>query len=68
MPTDCSADRFAFAPFDGRAVVAGFDGAITSDAGTLLLGAADRAIGRRHEDSTMTRCGTTRCWRRSTAS
>ena len=46
MPTDCSADRFAFAPVDGRAVVAGFDGgAITSDAGTLLLGAADRAIG-----------------------
>ena len=40
MPTDCSADRFAFAPVDGRAVVAGFDGgAITSDAGTLLLGA-----------------------------
>ena len=46
MPTDCSADRMAFAPVAGRAVVAAFDGgAITSDAGALLLGAADRAIG-----------------------
>jgi hypothetical protein len=37
---------FGFAPVDGREVVAGFDGgAITSDAGALLLGAADRAIG-----------------------
>ena len=46
MATDCSADRMAFAPVAGRAVVAAFDGgAITSDAGALLLGAADRAIG-----------------------
>ena len=46
MPTDCSPDRLAFAPVDGRAVVAGFDGGtITSDAGALLLGATDRAIG-----------------------
>jgi hypothetical protein len=31
---------------DGRSVVAGFDGgAVTSDAGALLLGASDRAIG-----------------------
>ena len=46
MPTDCSADRFAFAPVERRAVVAAFDGgAITSDAGALLLGATDRAIG-----------------------
>ena len=46
MPTDCSADRMAFASVAGRAVVAAFDGgAITSDAGALLLGAADRAIG-----------------------
>jgi Transposase DDE domain group 1 len=46
MPTDCSAERFAFAPVDGRAVVAAFDGGtITSDAGALLLGATDRAIG-----------------------
>jgi hypothetical protein len=46
MPTDCSAEFFDFAPVMGRAVVAGFDGgAITSDAGALLLGATDRAIG-----------------------
>ena len=46
MPTDGSADRFEFAPVAGRAVVAGFDGGtITSDAGALLLGATDRAIG-----------------------
>src|ERR1700693_4849321 len=45
MPTDCSAELFDFAPVKGRAVVAGFDGgAITSDAGALLLGATDRAI------------------------
>jgi hypothetical protein len=37
---------FGFAPVCGREVVAGFDGgAITSDAGALLLGATDRAIG-----------------------
>ena len=46
MPTDCSPDRFEFARVEGRAVVAAFDGGtITSDAGALLLGAADRAIG-----------------------
>jgi hypothetical protein len=46
MPTECSPMLFAFAPVEGRAVVAGFDGgAITSDAGALLLGATDRAIG-----------------------
>jgi hypothetical protein len=46
MPTECSADLFGFAPVGGREVVAGFDGGtITSDAGALLLGAADRAIG-----------------------
>src|SRR5919199_863461 len=45
MPTECSADQFGFAAVDGRAVVAAFDGgAITSDAGALLLGATDRAI------------------------
>jgi hypothetical protein len=45
MPTECSADLFGFAPVEGRGVVAGFDGgAITSDAGALLLGATDRAI------------------------
>jgi len=37
---------FGFARVEGRAVVASFDGgAITSDAGALLLGATDRAIG-----------------------
>lgn len=46
MPTECSPDQFAFAPAEGRLVVAGFDGGvITSDAGALLLGATDRAIG-----------------------
>ena len=46
MPTECSADLFGFARVEGRAVVAAFDGgAMTSDAGALLLGATDRAIG-----------------------
>jgi hypothetical protein len=46
MPTDCSTDLFGFTEVEGREVVAAFDGgAITSDAGALLLGAADRAIG-----------------------
>src|SRR6188472_4322474 len=46
MPTECSAKSMGFAPVDGRAVVADFDGgAITSNAGGLLLGATDRAIG-----------------------
>src|SRR6478735_7586031 len=46
MPTECNAMLFEFAPVAGRAVVAAFDGGrITSDAGSLLLGATDRAIG-----------------------
>ena len=46
MQTECSADLFGFARVEGRAVVAGFDGGkITSDAGGLLLGAADQAVG-----------------------
>ena len=46
MPTECSAELFEFAAVKRRSVVAGFDGgAITSDAGALLLGATDRAIG-----------------------
>ena len=46
MPTECSADLFGFAPVEGREVVAAFDGGvISSDAGALLLGATDRAIG-----------------------
>jgi hypothetical protein len=45
MPTECIPDRFEFAPAEGRTVVAAFDGgAITTDAGALLLGATDRAI------------------------
>ena len=45
MPTDRGAKR-RFARVDGRSVVAEFDrGAVTSDAGGLLLGAADKAIG-----------------------
>jgi Transposase DDE domain group 1 len=46
MPTECNAALFEFARIEGRSVVAGFDGGkMTSDAGGLLLGAADRAIG-----------------------
>jgi hypothetical protein len=45
MPTECSATLFEFAPVEGRRVVASFDGgAITSDAGGMLLGETDRAI------------------------
>jgi hypothetical protein len=45
MPTECSAELFEFAPVERRQVVAGFDGgAISSDAGALLLGRTDRAI------------------------
>ena len=46
MPTECIADLFGFAPVEGRRVEASFDGgSITSDAGGLLLGSTDRAIG-----------------------
>ncbi len=46
MPTQCSASAQHFAPLEGRDVVAAFDGgSITSDAGALLLGATDQAIG-----------------------
>src|SRR6187200_411659 len=46
MPTECSAKPMGFARVDGRAVVADFNGGeITSNAGGLLLGATDRAIG-----------------------
>jgi len=46
MPTECSAKSFEFARVESRSVVAAFDGgAVTSDAGSLLLGATDRAIG-----------------------
>src|SRR5256884_5217770 len=46
MPTECSAERFDFGLVGRREVVGSFDGgAITSDAGALLLGATDRVIG-----------------------
>jgi Transposase DDE domain group 1 len=45
MPTECSPGQFTFGTVEGRSVVAAFDGgAVTSDAGALLLGATDRAI------------------------
>src|SRR5271168_4946843 len=45
MPADCNLDSFEFAPVAGRSVVGSFDGgAMTSDAGALLLGATDKAI------------------------
>lgn len=45
MPKECSLDFFGFEPVEGRGAAAAFDGgAITSDAGALLLGATDRAI------------------------
>src|SRR6202161_3276830 len=46
MQTECSAKPSAFERVEGRPVVAEFDGgALTSDAGGLLLGAADRRLG-----------------------
>ena len=46
MQTDCNPDCFSFARVESRRVVADFEGgAITSDAGALLLGATNRAIG-----------------------
>ena len=46
MQTECSAGQLEFEAFDGRRVVAAFDGgAVTSDAGAVLLREADRAIG-----------------------
>jgi Transposase DDE domain group 1 len=46
MPTQCNRDLFGYEGVDGRQVVAAFDGGdATSDAGALLLGATDRAIG-----------------------
>ena len=46
MPTECSSEYFDFGAVEGRAVEAAFDGGlVSSDAGALLLGATDRAIG-----------------------
>ena len=45
MQTECSAKPSLFGAVEGRPVVAEFDGgALTSDAGGLLLGAADRRL------------------------
>ena len=46
MQTECSAERSMFGRVEGRSVLAEFDGgALTSDAGGLLLGAADQRLG-----------------------
>lgn len=46
MPTECIPDLFGVEPMESRRVEAAFDGGIvTSDAGALLLGRANRAIG-----------------------
>ena len=46
MPTECSQDSFDFGTVEGRIVVGAFDGGrITSDAGALLLGQTNKAIG-----------------------
>ena len=46
MPTQCSRDLFGYEVVEGREVVAAFDGGEgTTEAGGLLLGATDRAIG-----------------------
>ena len=46
MPAECSAESIEFGMVEGRPVEAAFDGGlVTSDAGALLLGATDRAIG-----------------------
>ena len=46
MPTECIQDSFDCGSIEGRAVVGAFDGGrITSDAGALLLGSNDKAIG-----------------------
>jgi hypothetical protein len=46
MQTECNAEPMLFARLDRRDLVADFDGgAISSDAGALLLGATNRAIG-----------------------
>ena len=45
MLTECNPTLFEFAPVEGRQVVVAFDGgAITTDAGALLLGETDRTI------------------------
>jgi hypothetical protein len=46
MPTQCNAEQLQFSCVERRRVVAAFDGGtVSSDAGALLLGRADQAIG-----------------------
>ncbi len=46
MRTECNPTLMRFARLKGRDVVADFEGGtLTSDAGALLLGATDRAVG-----------------------
>ena len=46
MQTECNSELFVFPAVEAHQVVAAFDGgSITSNAGALLLGAADRTIG-----------------------
>src|SRR5258708_17996083 len=46
MEAECRAERFDFGSIGRREVLGSFDGgAVTSDAGALLLGATDRMIG-----------------------
>jgi len=46
MQTECNAEQLEFSCVERRRVVAGFDGGtVSSDAGALLLGRADEAIG-----------------------
>ena len=46
MQTECNQESFGFASLGGRKVTAAFDGgAMTSNAGALLLRETDRAIG-----------------------
>jgi Transposase DDE domain group 1 len=45
MQTECNTTLFEFAPVENRKVVAAFDGGtMTSNAGALLLGGADKAV------------------------
>jgi hypothetical protein len=46
MQAECTPKLFSFEAVEGRSVIAGFDGgAITSNAGVLLLGQVDRGLG-----------------------
>jgi hypothetical protein len=46
MPTQCNAEQLKFAGVERRRLVAAFDGGtVSSDAGALLLGHTDEAIG-----------------------